>query len=459
MLSRLIIRNVVLIEALDIDFQGGLTVLTGETGAGKSILLDALGLALGSRADFGLIRANAERASVTAEFDVADSHPVWSALEDVGIHHAETLILRRQLRSDGKSPAQINDEAVSVNLLRQIGDMLVEIQGQFEGRGLLNPSTSLPLIDRAAGHDKELGALSSRWAELRSARHELAQMTTRLHTARTEEDWLRDAVEQLDMLSASDGEEKQLADERQRHMHSSRIAEALQQAHVILGNEEGISHLAGRAQAILERQADVAAGMLAPAIDALDRAISELSEAQALLLEVGEQLDSNPARLAEIDDRLHQIRAQARKHKVEPDELPVLHEKLIVQLAEMDDQSEVLARLKQAEQASFDAFTKQAEQLSARRHDAARRLDIDVMAELPPLKLEAACFRTDIQTLSEGKWSETGWDRVTFQASTNPGMTAGPIDSASGGELARFLLALKVVLSANESSKTLILMK
>ena len=154
MLSRLIIRNVVLIEALDIDFQGGLTVLTGETGAGKSILLDALGLALGSRADFGLIRANAERASVTAEFDVADSHPVWSALEDVGIHHAETLILRRQLRSDGKSPAQINDEAVSVNLLRQIGDMLVEIQGQFEGRGLLNPSTYLPLIDRAAGHDK-----------------------------------------------------------------------------------------------------------------------------------------------------------------------------------------------------------------------------------------------------------------------------------------------------------------
>lgn len=457
MLSRLSIHNVVLIEALHINFKDRLTVLTGETGAGKSILLDALGLALGSRADFSLIRPNTDRASVTAEFDVTASHPVWSVLEDAGIHYAETLILRRQLRSDGKSPAHINDQVVSVNLLRQTGDMLVEIQSQFEGRGLLDQSTYLPLIDRAAGLNKERENLSARWAELRTTRDELAQMTARLDKARAEEEWMRDAVEQLDMLAPSAGEEEQLASERKRHMHSSRIAEALQQAHMMLSNEDGISHSAGRVQAILERQADVAAGMLTPAMEALERAVSELNDAEALLSEFGGRLDSDPARLADIDDRLHQIRTQARKHKIEPDELPALHQKLIAQLMRMDDLSSVLATLKQAEQACLEAFTQQAKQLSARRQEAAKRLDSDVMSELPPLKLEAARFQTDIHILSEDRWSETGWDRITFQASTNPGMTAGPIDKiASGGELARFLLALKVVLSANEPPKTII---
>ena len=457
MLSRLSIRNVVLIEALDIEFQSGLTVLTGETGAGKSILLDALGLALGSRADFGLIRNEADRASVTAEFEIEADHPVWDVLSEIGIDRADSLILRRQLRSDGKSPAHINDEAVSVNLLRQIGDMLVEIQGQFEGRGLLDPTTYLPLIDRAAGHQDALSTTARLWAELKAARAELEQMTDRLARAREEEDWLRDAVEQLDMLAPASGEEDQLAAERQRHMHSTRIAEALQQAHVMLSDEDGISHMAGRAQAILERQAEVAAGALDPAIEALDRAVSELTEAESLLTEIGEQLDGDPNRLAEIDERLHQIRTQARKHKIEADELPALHETLIAQLAEMDDQSGALARLRQAEQDCLNAFKAQAEHLSAQRRQVAERLDQAVMAELPPLKLEAAAFQTDIQTLTDDRWSATGWDRVSFQARTNPGMPAGPIDKiASGGELARFLLALKVVLSENEPPKTLI---
>ena len=457
MLSRLSIRNVVLIEALDIEFQSGLTVLTGETGAGKSILLDALGLALGSRADFGLIRTAAERASVTAEFDIAADHPVWNILSDIGIDRADSLILRRQLRSDGKSPAHINDEGVSVNLLRQIGDMLVEIQGQFEGRGLLDQTTYLPLIDRAANHKSALDEISRLWAELKTARTELEQMTERLARAREEEEWLRDAVEQLDMLAPAPGEEDQLASERQRHMHSTRIAEALQQAHVMLSDEDGVSHMAGRAQAILERQADVAAGALDPAIEALDRAVSELTEAESLLTEIGGQLDGDPNRLAEIDDRLHQIRTQARKHKIESDVLPDLHERLIAQLAEMDDQSGALARLRQRELDCLTAYKAQADKLSSQRQDVAAYLDKAVMAELPPLKLEAATFQTDIQTLNEDKWSATGWDRVSFQARTNPGMPAGPIDKvASGGELARFLLALKVVLSENDPPKTLI---
>jgi len=457
MLSRLCIRNVVLIDTLDIDFQTGLTVLTGETGAGKSILLDALGLALGSRADFGLIRNGADRASVTAEFNIEDDHPVWSVLAEIGIDANDSLILRRQLRSDGKSPAHINDEPVSVNLLRQIGDMLVEIQGRGEGRGLLDPSTYLPLIDRAAGHQNAVDRLKQQWTDLKQARENLQQMTERLAQARQEEDWLRDAVEQLDALSPESGEEDSLAAERQRHIHSTRIAEALQQAHMMLADEEGISSLTGRAQAVLERQAEVAAGALDPAIEALDRAVSELNEAEAQLAEIGDKLESDPNRLADIDERLHEIRTQARKHKVEPDELPTLHEKLIAQLAEMDDQSGALARLRQLEQDCLDEFCAQAEQLSGRRVEVARKLDQAVMDELPPLKLEAAQFRTDVETQSEEKWSSSGWDRITFQASTNPGMTTGPIDKiASGGELARFLLALKVALSENEPAKTLI---
>ena len=420
MLSCLSIRNVVLIEALKINFQNGLTVLTGETGAGKSILLDALGLALGSRADFSLIRPNADRASVTAEFDVVASHPVWSMLEEAGVDRAETLILRRQLRSDGKSPAHINDEAVSVNLLRQTGDMLVEIQGQFEGRGLLDTSTYLPLIDRAAGHDKALKSLSARWTALRSARNELTQMTERLDKARAEEEWLRDSVEQLDMLAPSAGEEEKLANELQRHRHSSRIAEALQQAHMMLTDPEGVSHSATRAQAILERQADVAAGMLNPVLDALQRAVTELNEAEALLSDIGHQLDSNPNRLTEIDERLHQIRTQARKHKIETDELPNLHAKLIAQLADIEDQSGVLAKLRQTERASLDAFIKQAKVLSDRRCNVAAQLDTDVMAELPPLKLEAAHFHTDIHTLSEDRWSKPAGTELPFRPAPTP---------------------------------------
>jgi DNA repair protein RecN (Recombination protein N) len=335
--------------------------------------------------------------------------------------------------------------------------MLVEIQGQFEGRGLLDPSTYLPLIDRASNHGGALEELSAKWATLRRVQNELAKMTERLDKARNEEEWLRDSVEQLDMLDASEGEEERLANERQRYLHSSRIAEALQQAHMILSNEEGTSHSIGRAQAILERNTDVAAGMFDSALGALERAVSELNEAEALLSNIGEQLDNDPGRLTEIDDRLHQIRIQARKHKIETDELPNLHEKLIAQLAEMDDQSGLLASLKKTEQECHEAFSQQAEQLSARRHDVAIQLDKNVMAELPPLKLEAARFQTDIHTLPEDRWSATGWNKVTFQASTNPGMTAGPIDKiASGGELARFLLALKVVLSENEPPKTLI---
>jgi len=457
MLLHLCIRNIVLIEALDIEFTGGLSVLTGETGAGKSILLDALGLALGSRADFGLIRANTDKASVTASFDITPGHPVWSLLDDAGIEPSSSLILRRQLRADGKSPAHINDQPVSVQLLRQCGDMLVEIQGQFEGRGLLDVSTHLHLLDRASGAAEQLAALAQSWADYRTARNELEACRQAQEQARAEEDWLRDAVNQLDLLAAQPGEEAQLSEERSRHANSTRIAEALQQARQLMENEGGALSATGRALNLLERQHSVAGSLLEPAIDALGRALAELNEAESQISHAGDTLDSDPERLAGIEDRLHSLRAAARKHNIQVDELADLHTKLTAQLAAIDDQSGHLAQLAAAADKARQRYLENAQAVSEIRETAARHIDAAVRAELPPLKLETADFRTSISRLDEDRWGPLGWDRVRFTASTNPGMDMGPVDQiASGGELARFLLALKVVLSENETPKTLI---
>ena len=457
MLVHLSIRNIVLIQSLDLEFAAGLSVLTGETGAGKSILLDALGLALGSRADFSLIREGADRASVTAAFDVARDHPVWEVLEDAGMDTSAQIILRRQLRGDGKSPAHINDQPVSVNLLRQCGDMLVEIQGQFEGRGLLDVSTHQRLLDRAGIAPDLLAQVKTCWQEMQVSQKALHACQEAQAKAREEEEWLRDAVEQLDKLAAETDEEDRLAEERARHAHAARIAEALQHALAALANEEGVISAAGRAQSLLERQSKGAGGLLEEAIAALERAIAELNEAEAQVSHAGDQLDGDPERLAFIEDRLHSLRTVARKHRLEVGELPALHTRLASQLAALDDQSGQLASLAVAAENAKAAYQKKAGELSDKRRLIANDIDQQVMAELPPLKLEAAQFKTMISQSEPEKWGALGWDRVRFLASTNPGMEMGAIDKiASGGELARFLLALKVVLARNESPKTLI---
>ncbi|MGB0815842.1 MAG: DNA repair protein RecN [Candidatus Puniceispirillaceae bacterium] len=457
MLVHLSIRNIVLIQSLDLEFSDGLTVLTGETGAGKSILLDALGLALGSRADFSLLRDGTDKASVTAAFDIEASHPVWHLLEEAGIEASAQIILRRQLRSDGKSPAHINDQPVSVNLLRQCGDMLVEIQGQFEGRGLLDITTHQRLLDRAGIAPQLLARIKSCWQEMQSSQKALQECQAAQAKAREEEEWLRDAVEQLDKLAPEAEEEENLSQERTRHAYAARIAEALQHTHTILASEDGVISAAGRAQSLLERQSEVAGTLLDEGISALERAIAELNEAEAQISQAGEQLDGDPERLAFIEDRLHGLRSAARKHRIEVDELPALHRQLASQLAALDDQSGQLASLAAAAEKAREAYHACAAELSDKRREIARSIDAQVMAELPPLKLEAAEFKTHITQHEPDRWGPLGWDRVRFVASTNPGMEMGAIDKiASGGELARFLLALKVVLARNESPKTLI---
>ena len=457
MLSYLSVKNIVLIEELSLDFKTGLTVLTGETGAGKSILLDSLGLVLGERADFGLLRKGTDRAAVTARFDVPSDHPVWILLDEAGIAPSDELIIKRQLRGDGKSPASINDEAVSVSLLRQCGDLLVEIQGQFEGRGLLDSANHLGLLDRACQHDDILHKLHGAYQGWRKAKANLAKAEADLAKAKEEEDWLRDAVSQLDMLSPQGDEEDTLAKERSLFSNLEKIAEALAIADDAINAEAGADTALSRALNALERVADQGGGKLDDALDALHRTSAELSEANAALSHLSSSLEADPARLAEIDDRLHDIRTQARKHNCLPSDLPQVHEGLAERLAGLDDQSGHMAQLKAAERDQQALYQKLAQAASERRQAVADKLDEAVMAELPPLKLEAARFKTAVVAQGDEKWQSHGWDMVRFEAAANPGQDLAPIEkAASGGELARFLLALKVVLARTEAPKTLI---
>ena len=457
MLTQLHIRNIVLIDRLELEFSSGLTVLTGETGAGKSILLDALGLALGARADFGLIRHGADKAMVSACFSLPQTHEIWPVLHDAGIEAEDELILRRQLRADGKSQASINDQPVSVGLLRAAGDALIEIQGQFEGRGLLDQTAYLPLIDRACQHPERLELLSQRWREWQQAQQQYTALAEQIEKARTEEEWLRDALEQLDSLAPQPDEEEQLNAERSLHAHAARLAETLQQAALILREDEGAEALTGRAERLLENQLDIASAQLTPAYEALQRARMELIEADAQIQQIADTLDGDPARLSQIDDRLHALRAQARKHNTEITELCKIHDQLRDQLSQIDDGAAQLSEVLRAAEEAEQAYQLIAQQTSAQRIIQAEKLDSAVMAELAPLKLETASFRTDVSPLDKSRWSASGTDKIQFAARTNPGMAEGAIDKiASGGELARFLLALKVALAENEPAKTLI---
>lgn len=456
MLSRLSVRNVVLIDRLDLEFQGGLTVLTGETGGGKSILLDALGLALGSRADFDLIGQGADHAEVGASFYVSPDHPAVAILEGAAISSDGEIILRRQLQR-GKSPALINDIPVSARLLRQVGDNLVEIQGQFEGRGLLDPTTHRTLLDRYAKAEEKVKATESAYHHWRHCQKRLAEALDEAARARADEDWLRDSVEQLDTLSPEIGEENRLAEERGMLANISKIAETLAEVDACISSEGGSQSQIAKARKAVDRTRDKAETLLAPLDDALSRIDAEIDEVCQVLANIRGRLDGNPNRLGEIEDRLHALRNQARKHNVKSDDLPRLHDEMAQRLVALDNQSGHIAELTKAESEACDQFRQQAKALSKIRKAAGKELDKKVMAELPPLKLEQAEFVTMITPLAENKWGAYGMDQIRFEATTNPGMKQGGLDRiASGGELARFLLALKVVLADTSAPMTLI---
>ena len=457
MLHRLYVSNIVLIEQLTLQFGSGLTVLTGETGAGKSILLDALGLALGSRANFGLIRQGYDQAHVSASFSLPPHHPAWHIVEDAGIMPEGEMILRRRLKSDGKSTASINDISVSIGLLRNVGDLLVEIQGQFEGRGLLDISTHMTLLDRAAGHRDLLAKTKEGWQQWGIARKALEAARDALVKAKAEEDWLHDAVDALDRLAPEIGEEDSLIAQRTLLANVSKIGESLSLAEDAVFGEVGAQVGLGRALAALEKVAPLAGGKLDQALDALARADAELSEANSAIQSAGHALEADPNQLQQLDDRLHELRQQARKHDCGLDDLPAIHQTLASRLAAIEDSSGMLGKLGETAQKWQDYYLDMSGQLDASRKTAAINLDQAVLAELPPLKLNGARFTTAITPLYDTQWGPRGTTAVRFEASTNEGMNAGPIDRiASGGELARFLLALKVCLEESSHPRSLI---
>ncbi len=455
MLASLSIRDVVLIDKLELAFDRGLGVLTGETGAGKSILLDALGLALGERAEAGLVRQGADKARVAATFELEPAHPAFALLADNDIEIEEDhLVLRRVLGADGRSRAYVNDQAVSVGLLRSLGDLLVEVQGQFAQRGLMDPKTHLALLDAYGG----LGDRTARVAELhrtwRDAARARAEAAAAFERARADEAFLRHAVEELRQLDARPGEEASLGEERSFLMNAEKLIAAMNAASEELGSAE--SALA-RALRQLEQAAPTAGGRLDGVVAALERAVAEAGEAGADLTSVSADLDIEPARLQEIDERFFALKDAARKHDCEVDALPALLARMEEQLAGIETGGERLDALARAQQAARDAYEAAADRLSEARRKTAGKLDRTINAELPPLKLEKARFTTQITPLEAESWGRHGKDGVAFQIATNPGAAPGPLARiASGGELSRILLALKVVLAEISPIVTLV---
>jgi DNA repair protein RecN (Recombination protein N) len=447
------IRNIVLIEALTLDFAAGLSVLTGETGAGKSILLDALGLALGGRGDPALVRSGADSGRVTAEFDVPAGHPARLLLADNAIDIEGSIIVRRQIKADGGSRAHVNDQPVSATLLREVGALLVEIHGQSDDRGLLAARGHRALLDNFGGLAGALAAVRRAWAALAAARAAEAEAAERLEADARDREWLDHAIAELGTLGAEPGEEAMLAEARAAMQKGARLTDDLAAIDTLLGGHDGGSARLAQAARRLDRIA-VEHPLLGEALESLDRALVEAGEAEARLAAAVQALDADPARLEAAETRLFELRAMARKHRIDADALPALAQTLQARAAALVAGTDGLQALARATAAAAADHAAAARALGDARRAAAVRLDAAVAAELAPLKLDAARFRTVVAAAEPGP---DGSERVEFEIATNPGAPFAPlIKIASGGELSRFVLALKVALAETGSAGTLI---
>jgi DNA repair protein RecN (Recombination protein N) len=455
MLTALSIRDVVLIEALDLDFSAGLGVLTGETGAGKSILLDALGLALGGRGDSGLVRHGAAQAVVTASFDPPDA--ALAALLDgngVEVEPGEPLLIRRIVKADGGSRAFVNNQPASATLLREIAPRLVEIHGQHDDRGLLAARGHRALLDAFGRCDPS--EVARAWAAYRNAEADLAAARAEIETAARDRDWLEHTVAELDKLAARPGEEETLADQRRTMQRAEKIAGDLAAIGDFLDGADGGLAQLRQAARVLERVAEDHPA-LADALAAIDHAVAESGVAEEKLHEARLALAYDPRTLEDDEARLFELRAMARKHRVQPDGLVALATELTARLERLDAGEGGIAKLEQGVAATRAAYDKAAAALTTRRTAAATALDAAVAGELAPLKLDAARFRTVVAAHGPEGWSAAGKDRVEFEISTNPGAPFAPLTKiASGGELSRFILALKVALADQGGAATMV---
>ena len=457
MLVNLSIRNIVLIEKLDLTWRAGLCTLTGETGAGKSILLDALALATGARGDAGLVRSGAEQGTVTAAFDIPEEKLVTRIMEEHDLPCEGQIILRRVQSKDGRSRAFINDAPVSVNLLKTIGSALVEIHGQNESQSLTDGPVQLSLLDSYAGHGDKVDALKQKYNHLKECEEQLELYKNSSERAAAEEDFLRHALEELEKIDPKEGEEESLSEERTLLMNSEKIAGYIAEALVLIDGDKALQSALNGALRQLEKVSDQAAGRLDTTITALERAVIEADEAQTQLLEASRDLVYDPQRLEQVEERLFGLKALARKHAVQVDQLPATKTMLQQQLDDIESGADRLNELQQNVEKAFKDYEVLALSISKTRQQAALKLDKTVMKELEPLKLNGGGFQTVLSHVTPSMGTATGIDSVQFMASTNPGMPAGPISKiASGGELARFMLALKVALAEASEPLTMI---
>ena len=457
MLCGLSIRNIVLIDSLDLSFSRGLTVLSGETGAGKSILLDALGVALGGRVDTSMRRDGAPQASVTATFEIKNHEFLEEFFDKSGLSvngpEEQLLHLRRVINDDGRTRAFINDQPVTANMLREIGDSLVEIQGQFDAQGLLNSKTHLKFLDIFANHAQLLSRVAEAYSLLSNAKLKLKRATEELSINESRKEYLEIAVEELASLKPIEGEEAKLLETRSELMNAEKIIIALNEALQFIGGEGGAITLVAKAQKTLDKTSD----RITKELESLERAANELSETESVVGRLATEIELDTSYLEEIDERLNSIRTLARKHGVTPDELHSKYQEFCNQLRMVEDEASQIEALERELELTKAKFIEDADALSKSRITAGKRLDQAIISELKPLKLAQSKFQATIESCDESGWSVYGWDKVTFQISTNPGTPLGPLQKvASGGELSRLLLALRVALSAATPLPTLI---
>jgi DNA repair protein RecN (Recombination protein N) len=465
MLTALSIRDVVLIERLDLSFGPGLTVLTGETGAGKSILLDSLGLALGARAEAGLVRSGAEQAVVTACFHPPADHPVYHLLAEQGLEAEDDLVARRIVGRDGRSRAFINDQPVGIGLLRRLGSLLVEVQGQHEQMGLADPAGHAGFLDAFGVPTEVSHAVGTAWRAWRDALGALETARRAIEAAQRDEEWLRHAVDELATLAPRDGEEDRLAEERLRLQQAERRGEAVATALAELAPRDRRSPGPGAAlraasralQRLVPPGQNEAANPAGPALAALERAEEALAEAETLLTRLASDVEMDPRLLEQAEERLFALRAVARKHNVPVGELPALLDTLSTRLATLETGAAEVVALEQAAKQTRERYIEAATRLTSVRQQAATRLGELVARELPPLRLDKARFVAEVTPVPEAAWGPSGMDAVHFLIATNPGQEPGPLAKiASGGELSRLMLALKVVLAAGSTVPTLV---
>lgn len=459
MLSVLSIRDIVLIRELDIEFDGGLAVLSGETGAGKSILLDSLSLALGARGDGDLVRVGQKQGQVSAIFDVEPDHSVFDLLRENDLVDGggqDSLILRRTQNADGRTRAYVNDQPVSVTLLKQIGQRLVEIHGQHEERAMVDPATHRDLVDAFGGLSPQRNAVAEAHQAWRRAARELKDLKARVEQANKDADYLRSSVEELSQLAPQEGEEEELAGRRQTMMAAEKIATDLDEAYQVLAGQASPVPTLVSTMRKLERKADAAPGVLDSAIECFGVAVDALAQAETELERALQLSEFDPQELENAEERLFALRAASRKYKVPVEGLAAHSEKMAGDLADLDAGEDRVQELEQQTQKMRAVLEEEAAKLTQARQQTGELLSEKVMVELPALKLEKARFFVDLQSLGDEIGPE-GNDLVEFHVQTNPGTRPGALMKvASGGELSRFLLALKVVLADRGSAPTLV---